>query len=59
MKISSGEMISFQAEIMGDRERAKKCRRCDHGLAYGPSIADENCHECAIELKKNRDEKAA
>lgn len=55
MNISPREMIKFQAEIMGDRTRAKKCRICEHGLAYGPATADENCQKCAIELKENRD----
>ncbi len=52
--ITPREMIQFQAEIMGDRERAKKCRICGHGLAYGPASADVNCHKCAIELRENR-----
>jgi hypothetical protein len=55
MKITQREMIKFQAEIMGDYKRARKCRICDHGLAHGPATADVNCQKCAMELKENRD----
>ena len=52
-RLSPEKFMKFQAFVMGDYKRAAKCRKCDHGLAYGPGSTDDNCHKCAME-RENR-----
>ena len=53
-RLSTVKFMKFQAYIMGDYKRAKKCRKCEYGLAYGPGSADDNCQKCATESEENR-----
>ena len=41
-RLSIKNFTQFQAEIMGDRNRVKKCIKCIHGLIQGPGMGDEN-----------------
>ena len=52
-RLSIAKFERFQVMIMGNHERSNKCRICEHGLAFGPTFADDECHKCAIERKEN------
>ena len=43
----------FQAAIMSERDRQRKCQICPDGLAYGPGFAFNACHECCALWEKN------
>ena len=44
----------FQAAIMSERDRQRKCHICPDGLAYGPAFCDDKCHECCLLWEKNK-----
>ena len=53
--LPADEFEHFQATVMGDPEKSKKCIKCVYGLSYGPASLDKKCHECAIKRKGNQE----
>jgi hypothetical protein len=52
-RLSITKFERFQVEVMGNYNRARKCRICPNGYDHGPAYRDDECHKCAIEREEN------